>query len=264
MARIRRVVASVLFHAGRTADRLARLSCYLAIGTFRLADMRESIRQSWEDFHGAESPQAVRLLPWEDVLVERFMPPGSHVLVIGCGSGRDLAALAERGCQVTGVEPSDSAIGQAQRMLRERNVPATLVPGFFEDVPVPGAFDAVIFSYYCYAFIPVSRRRIDALRKAAALLKPGGHVLVSHASGIVRPRAALIRIARMVGALSGSDWRLEAGDVVWENRRSRPSYSYTHAFAAGELEREAAAAGLTTVCQEAAADGAVVTVFGGS
>jgi SAM-dependent methyltransferase len=236
----------------------------MAIGTFRLADMRENIRQSWEDFHGAESPQAARLLPWEEVLVERFIPPGAQVLVIGCGGGRDLAALAERGCQVTGVEPSDSAISQAQRMLREQHVPATLVKGFFEDVPVPGAFDAVIFSYYCYAFIPVSRRRTDALRKAAALLKPGGYVLVSRASGTVRPRAALIRIARTVGALCGSDWRLEPGDVIWENRRRRPSYSFTHAFAVGELEREAAAAGLTTVCQEATADGTVITVFGGS
>lgn len=264
MARIRRVVASVLFHAGRTADRAARLSSYMAIGTFRLADMRDNIRDSWEDFHACEAPQAPRLLPWEDMLVERFVSPGSHVLVIGCGSGRDLVALAERGCQVTGVEPSDSAIDQAQRLLQERHVPATLVKGFFEDVPVPGAFDAVIFSYYCYAFIPVSRRRTDALRKAAALLKPGGQVVVSHASGTSRPRAVLIRIARMVGALSGSDWRLEAGDVIWENRRSRPSYSYTHAFAPGELEREAAAAGLTTVFQEATADGAVVSVFGGS
>ena len=165
---------------------------------------------------------------------------------------------------MTGVEPSVSAIGHAQRLLQERQVSAALVTGFFEDTPIQGAFDAVIFSYYCYAFIPVSRRRTGALRRAAALLKPGGHVLVSHASRSSPPRGLLIRIARTIAALSGSDWRLEAGDVIWENRRSRPSYSYTHVFAAGELEREAAAAGLTTVFHEATADGSVVAVFGGS
>ena len=262
MARIRRVAASVLFHAGRTADRVARLSHYLAAGTFQLADMRRSIRDSWQDFYTGDAARAPLLLPWEDALYERFVPAGSHVLVIGCGSGRDLVALAQRGYQVTGIEPADAAIREARRMLRDRNLSAPLIEGFFEDAPVSGAFDAVIFSYYCYASIPVSRRRIEALKKAAGLLRPGGHIVVSHAASTVPPRAVLITLAQLSGRLCGSDWRLEAGDVVWDNRTLRPSYSYTHAFQPGELEHEAAAAHLKPAFRETTADQSVVMVLG--
>lgn len=261
MPRIRRAAALALFHAGRTADRLARLSHYMAIGTFRLAEMRASIRNSWDDFYASDTPAAPLLLTWEDTLFERFMKRGSHVLVVGCGSGRDLVTLTERGCHVTGIEPSASAVRQAQHLLKERHGQATVVEGFFEDASIQGTFDAVVFSYYCYAFIPVSRRRMDALRKAAALLKPDGHVIVSHASGIPPPRRLLIRVARASAILSRSDWRLEEGDVIWENRRRRPSYSYTHAFGPGELDREAAAAGLTPVFHQHATDGSVIAVL---
>jgi SAM-dependent methyltransferase len=262
MGRIRQVAASALFHAGRTADRAARLSHYLAAGTFQLADMRGSIRDSWQDFYASDASRAPRLLPWEQALYERFVPADSHLLVIGCGSGRDLVALAQRGYQVTGIEPADAAVREARRMLLERSLSGSLIEGFFEDATVPGVFDAVIFSYYCYASIPVSRRRIEALEKAARLLAPGGHIVVSHAANTIRPRAFLIHLAQLSGRLFGSDWRLEGGDVVWDNRTIRPSYSYTHAFGPGELESEAAAAHLKPVFCETTIDQSVVMVLG--
>jgi SAM-dependent methyltransferase len=261
---IRQAAAFLLFQAGRTADRAARLSHYLAIGTCRLADLRAGIRDSWEDFYATDdASRGFLLLAWEEALAERFFPAGSHLLVIGCGAGRDLIALAERGCQVTGIEPSASALRQARRALADRKIPAALMEGFFEDEPIQDSFDTVIFSYYSYASIPVSRRRIEALRKAAGLLEPGGHVVVSYASRLAPPRRYLIRLGRTLARLCRSDWRLEEGDVVWENRRARPSYSYTHAFAPGELEREASDAGLTPVLRELTSDGSVVIVLEG-
>jgi SAM-dependent methyltransferase len=261
MSRIRQVAASLLFHAGRTADRAARLSHYLAAGTFQLADMRDSIRDSWQDFYTTDVPRAPLLMPWEQALYERFLRADSQLLVIGCGSGRDLVALAQRGYRVTGIEPADAAVREARRMLLERTLSGSVIEGFFEDATVPGEFDAVIFSYYCYAAIPVSRRRIEALKKAARLLAPGGHIVVSHAANTMRPRALLIRLAQLSGRLFGSDWRLEGGDVLWDNRTVRPSYSYTHAFGPGELEAEAVAAQLKPVFVETTTDQSVVMVL---
>jgi SAM-dependent methyltransferase len=246
VARVRRIVRDILFHAGRAADRGASLSHYLAVGTLRAAEMKDSIRRTWEDFYDAHADTDIRLLPWEEELVERFVPTGARLLLIGCGSGRDLVAFAERRCAVTGVEPAASALALVQRTLVDRGLSATLVEGFFDDVTVAGTFDAAIFSYYCYASIPESRRRIASLLKAAALT-PGGHVIVSHACQTVRPRRAAIGLARVVGALCRSDWRLEAGDLVWDNRTSAAAYSYVHAFADDELTREATAAGLEIV-----------------
>lgn len=247
MARLRRGVRHILYQAGRAADRGASLSHYLAAGTLRVGEMKDSIRRTWQDFYEAHADTDIGFLPWEEELVERFVPANTRLLLIGCGSGRDLVAFAQRGCDVTGVEPAAAALELARRALADRGLSATLVQGFFDDVTLAGGFDVAIFSYYCYASIPESRRRIACLQQAAALLKPGGCVVLSHACQSVRPRRIAIGLARAMGALSRSDWRIEAGDLVWDNRTSAAAYSYTHAFDAGELARETTAAGLDVV-----------------
>jgi hypothetical protein len=107
----------------------------------------------------------------------------------------------------------------------------------------------------------MSARRVEALKKARGLLNPGGHVLISHASGTRRPNGVLISLARTAGRLWRSDWRLEPGDIVWDNRRRGSSYSYTHAFGPGELEAETTAAGLTPMFTEVAGDGSLVMLL---
>ena len=149
----------------------------------------------------------------------------------------------ERGCRVTGVEPASSALEIARRIVRERQPPVALVEGFFEDVPVAGRFAVVMFSYYSYGYIPESRRRIGVLRKAATHLSAGGHILLSYPA-TTRPRPVIIRMARAVGALCGSDWRLEPGDFVFQ---AGGHYDYTHAFGPDEIATEAAVAGLRVV-----------------
>jgi SAM-dependent methyltransferase len=169
-----------------------------------------------------------------------------------------LLPLLERGCAVMGIDPSATGLTIAKRYLNDRGLRACLVEGFFEDVPIAQTFDAVIFSYYSYAAIPMRRRRIEALRKAASLLKPGGHVVVSYAAPGVRPRPALVRLAQMSAALTRSDWRLEPGDVVSDNRDQLPSYSFVHIFSTGEVELEASAADLQVVYDRRSGDNTVV------
>jgi SAM-dependent methyltransferase len=251
------------FELGRAADRAARLLHYLGAGTLSLADLQDGIRRGWQDHYGREADVPAGLMPWEEELVARFVPSGADVLLIGCGSGRDVVALGARGCRVIGIDPSARALRTARQAVQERGVTAEFVEGFFEDVPLEGRFDAIIFSYYCYAFIPASRRRIAALRKAAALLKPGGHVIVSHSHNARRPLAILVWSARLMGALCQTDWRLEPGDLVWDSRGAARSYSYRHVFEAGEVEREASAASLQPVFDCNSDDGRAVALARG-
>src|SRR5438477_5012554 len=158
MARARRVAAFALYQIGRMADRVGRLSHYLAVGTLRFADMQDSIRQTWDDFYDTQPAVDSGLLAWEKPLADRLVPAGSKVLVIGCGSGRDLFAFAERGCHVTGVDPSAAALRIARQKADERGWPVTLVEGFFETLRICDAFDVIVFSYFCYSFIPESKR----------------------------------------------------------------------------------------------------------
>lgn len=261
MTGLRSLAAVVPFRMGQAAQRLARLSDYLAIGTRRLSDMRDDSRRTWQAFYDTHPSHDSRLLPWETDFVDRFVARGEDVLLIGCGSGRDLVPLVERGCRVTGIDPVRSSLDIARRTLADRGLTASLIEGFIEEASIPGTFDAVIFSYYCYSTIPESARRVAMLHKAASALNPGGHIVLSVGSNTPRPRALLVGVGRLSGALCRSDWQLEPGDLVWNNRQSGPSYSYTHVFEDGEIEREATAAHLSVAYRRASSDNTIVTVL---
>jgi SAM-dependent methyltransferase len=236
-----RFVTGPLFSLGRLFARISIVSNYLGVSTLSLAEVKEGIRRSWEGFYAREEEISSGLMDWERELMTRFIRPGAAVLLIGSGSGRDLIPLLELQCRVTAVEPAVPAVDAARRALRQRQLDATLLEGFFEDVALSGSFDVVVFSFFSYSYIPQSHRRIEALRKAAAHLVPGGHVLISYPS-LPQPRQILITLARAAGRICRSDWRLEPGDLVSVQGPACPGYA--HAFRPEEIEAEAAAAGL--------------------
>jgi SAM-dependent methyltransferase len=258
---MRQMIAQLLFQAGRMADRMARTMVYVAAGSRRLEEIQTDKQFVWDAFYRSYPSHQSQLLPWEKEFVDRYVPPGADVLLIGCGSGRDLLPLVERGCQVTGIDPSREGLAIAERLLHARGLSATLTHGFFENLEITHTFNVVIFSYYCYGEMPMASRRIAALTKAAALVKPGGHVVVSHAAGIGRPRTMLVRLGQVAGTLARSDWRLEPGDFVSDSRQRSQSFSFTHEFENGELEREAAAANLRVVFRLVAEDMTTVAVL---
>ena len=133
-----RLLTGLLFAAGRLSSRVSVVLNYAACGTMNLADVKDGIRQSWEGFHSREEDIATGLMDWERDLVGRFVRPGEAVLIVGAGSGRDAIPLIERHCHVTGIEPAAAALGLARKGLRARQLPATLIEGFFEDVTVRG------------------------------------------------------------------------------------------------------------------------------
>jgi SAM-dependent methyltransferase len=222
--------------------RLSKVCLFAAAGSLRLDPMREAIRLAWDGYMPAPS-DAEGLFPAERALFERCIPAGSHVLVVGSGSGRDLVALADMGHRVTGVEPARGAIAVCERFLRERAVAARLIEGFFEDTDVPGPVDAITFSYFTYGYTPVSARRVAMLKKAAALLSPGGRIFISYQAGN-RPPRLLTQVGRLAGILTRSDWRIEPGD---HPRLTGRRLDFEHIFTPREILDEIAAAGLVVI-----------------
>ena len=248
------MITEALTGAARGFGRASRVFLYLAIGTQRLARFREGVQLLW----GNPWPTAgdgESLFPVERELFERYIPPGSRVLVIGCGGGRDLIALAALGHSMSGVEPSPSAMELCERGLREQGRTATLVRGFFEEAEISGPFDVIVFSYFCYGYVPESARRIACLRKAARLLARGGRIFVSYVV-MGRPHPMLPRLARLSAAVTGSDWRVEAGDAVCLRRDDvpRPCFFLEHVFTEREILEEVAAAGMDVVHHRTARD----------
>jgi SAM-dependent methyltransferase len=240
--------------AARGFGRVSRVFLYLAIGTEKLARFREGVELMWSDPWPAAGDGG-SLFAAERELFERYIPPRSRVLIIGCGGGRDLLALDALGHTMTGVEPSQSAIELCRIALREQGRSAALERAFFEDAVTSGPFDAIVFSYFCYSYVPESARRIACLGKAKGLLAPRGRIFVSYVT-MGGPHPMLPRLARLSAALTGSDWRVEPGDAVSLRREGmpRPCFLLEHVFSGVEILEELGAAGLEVVHHRTQAD----------
>jgi 2-polyprenyl-3-methyl-5-hydroxy-6-metoxy-1,4-benzoquinol methylase len=228
-------------------NRVKRLMDFIRAGCCSLDEMKAGFRYRWQTFYETDEEILAGLMPWETALFDRFIRPGMEVLLVGSGSGRDTVDLARRGCRVTGIEPSGDALRISERVLAAQGLRASFVEGFIEDLAVAGSFDVVMFSYNTYTIIPEAKRRIDVLRKAASLLKPGGMVIVSYLVGQIRARHIFSHAGRLAGALTGSDWRVEHGDIIKFAIDHPNGIQFCHCFVEGEVSREAAVAGLQTL-----------------
>lgn len=114
--------------------------------------------------------------------VAETLPPG-RALDLGCGEGGDAVWLAEQGWEVLGFDISEVAVARARRAAAERGLDdrtlrftATDLGGLAE----VGTFDLVTASFLSS---PVELERNRILRRAATLVAPGGHLLItSHAA----------------------------------------------------------------------------------
>ena len=136
-----------------------------------------------------------------------------EVLDIGCGAGALARRLAERGHDVTGIDPAGDAIAAA----RERMPEARLMVGGAEALPFGDAsFDASLFLNSLH-HVPGPRMR-TALHEALRVLRPGGEAIV------VEPlaRGAFFEVMRPVedeteirrAAIAAIDASLDAGEAT--------------------------------------------------
>lgn len=144
--------------------------------------------------------------------------PG-RALDLGCGEGADAIWLAAQGWDSTGVDISPTAIARAVGAAREAGVAdrARFVVGDLSALPGE-RYDLVTASFL---HSPVELPREDILRRGAACVAPGGHLLItSHAAAPPWSRhghehrfpTADEEVAQL--GLDGPDWEV----VVAESR----------------------------------------------
>ena len=109
---------------------------------------------------------------FEAVLDAAGVGHGTRMLDVGCGSGLTLVLAAQRGATPSGLDISPSLLGLARERLPE----ADLREGDMESLPFgDSAVDAVV-GVNAFQFAGDPRR---ALREAARVVRPGGHVVAS-------------------------------------------------------------------------------------
>lgn len=259
---LRNALFASLYQCGRAFRGAATLCLYAAAGTARLADLRTAIRLEWEQSGALESEGYISsgLMGWERDFYPRFLKPADRVLVIGCGTGRDLLALLDLGYRTEGLDVGPQCTATASRLLQKRGFRSPVYTGAIETVELPGRFDAFIFSWFCYSYIPQSETRIHVLRKLREHLTLGGRILVTYVPARTLPRRLPIQVTQLVAALTRSDWRPEYGDVVQVAGRGAHFVHYEHEFTREGLEEEARAAGWTIAFHERADQGTAALI----
>ena len=103
---------------------------------------------------------------------------GRHVLVLGCGGGQDVVALAKMGAVAVGIDQSKAQLDYAKRYAARHGEPnASFVEGSVDDLSrfAEASFDSVIAAH----MLNYVERIEDTLRETARVLKPGGAFCLS-------------------------------------------------------------------------------------
>jgi SAM-dependent methyltransferase len=127
----------------------------------------------------------------EETVLARAVGP---VLDIGCGVGRHVVALRERGVRAVGVEISSVAVAIA----RERGAEVIEASAF--EHPTTSEWRTILL---LDGNIGIGGDATRLLRRAASLLAPGGAVLVELDEPAGAPRAQRVRLE---GARAASGW----------------------------------------------------------
>jgi SAM-dependent methyltransferase len=245
----------------RTLDRGVTVTTFLAAGLLRLDALGRHMGENWRQFGATQTEADITagLYHWEQTFYGRLLVPGERILVVGCGGGRDLIALLEQGYRADGLEPVAACADQARTRLVARGLAAEVLTADITTAVLPRRYDAVVFSWLCYSYIPLRARRIDVLRKVKGHLAPGGRILISYVPAQPPPRRLPWRLAWLASRLSGADWRPEHGDVFIA-RPDTGCIHYEHQFTEAEVEAEVDAAGLVVALHEPGPDGNLALV----
>ena len=122
-----------------------------------------------------------------DQLLRRRIVPGTRILDVGCGSGRNLVYLLRAGYQVFGIDPDPGSI-QAVQQLASRLAPHLPSANFqveaIERSSLPDAFADVVLSSAVLHFARDDAQFDAMLRGTWRVLRPGGLLFCRLASSI--------------------------------------------------------------------------------
>ncbi len=106
-----------------------------------------------------------RTLAIAEILFDKGVAPGASIVVVGCGSGREAAVLADRlQARVTGIDVISGFDPVAAQW-------AQLQVGDAQAMNFTDASFDVVFSYHALEHIPDQHRALAEMRR---VLKPGG------------------------------------------------------------------------------------------
>jgi SAM-dependent methyltransferase len=140
---------------------------------------------------------AAQLLEAAEAVIELAAPaPGEHVVDVGCGTGNAALLAAERGAEVTGVDPAERLRSVAEQQAQARGLSARFVHGTAEALPLAEHSADLILSVFGVIF---ASDAAAAIAEMARVVKPSGRIVLSAwiPEGAISAAASLSRRAVM-------------------------------------------------------------------
>jgi 2-polyprenyl-3-methyl-5-hydroxy-6-metoxy-1,4-benzoquinol methylase len=137
--------------------------------------MSTSVSEYWNNRYAGGRIWGDEACPSVLMATEHFHRTGvKHVLVPGCGYGRNSLFLAEQGFQVTAFDVADVAVRLAieQANKRSANIEYTVGDIFDETFLSGRRFDGVYLSNVLHLFLALDREKL--VQRITSLLNPGG------------------------------------------------------------------------------------------
>ena len=116
------------------------------------------------------------------------LPAGSHIVDIGCGTGRHAVGLAKHGLKVTGVDISEGMLAQARKAAEEAGVEIELILANATEWQAEQLYDGAIC--LCEGGMGLSNldedpiaHDLSILRNIYSALRPNAHFLLTAMNG---------------------------------------------------------------------------------
>ncbi len=243
----RRLVTDGLVLAAKFLIQVSKGLGATAFGASDHPEVRRRAHRYWNHVSDirAEAKVPLGLMDWEEQAYGRYLPPHGSIGIIGCGAGRDLIALAQRGYQVEGVDISPRSIERGRELLAKTGIDATLRCGDVTSSDFPGdQYDVFLFSWFTYAYIPGVGSRIELLDRLRGKLAPGGRIILTlpQRQGYEENGPAL-RLARWAAKITRNPNPPEPR-IRFGVQHESGAFSYERLFDRGEIVAEAGAARL--------------------
>ncbi len=188
----------------------------------------EDVRRAGKTFDKiAEHFDRTRQRPWKEV-VDFLKDSSGKLLDMGCGNGRHLEVAMNLSYDIVGLDASRKLLDISFKRISGKG---HLVSGDVKKLPfLDDSFDIVL---YIATIHHLSEGRVESVREARRVLKPGGRILVS------------------AWAREQDRWDLE-GDkkdlmVPWHLENGRVVDRYYHLYTLDELTEDIEKAGIELV-----------------
>lgn len=112
----------------------------------------------------------------KQTLLLKYLQPGSHILDLGCGSGRDSKVFIKKGYQVTAVDGSKELC-----KIASENIGQAVICQTFDQLEASNVYDGV---WACASLLHLSTDELkETLLKIERALKPNGYFYASFKYG---------------------------------------------------------------------------------